>query len=451
MSLLNDQRGDILLIDDTIDNLIVLSTMLEKQGYYVRSAINGELALEAIHSAVPDLILLDINMPGMNGYQFCQQLKAGPATRDIPVIFISTMDDTSSKVRAFAVGGVDYITRPFQLAEVVARIENQLTIRRLQRQLQEANLVLEQRVAERTAELARANANLAELNTIYERFVPREFLSLLQKECINEVALGDQVNQNMAIMFVDIRSFTTLSEQMTAQESFNFINSYLSRVSPRIRDHHGFIDKYIGDGIMALFPRQPEDALRAALDILNEIALYNSHRQKSGYTAISIGIGLHTGTLVLGIIGEQERMQSTVIADTVNIAARLESLTKVYGASILISEKMLFNLERPSRYTARFLGKVRVLGKQEPVTIFEILDGHPKIVAALRLKTLRDFEQGLLHYYSEEFQEALVYFGRVVEADPDDKAAQLYSRWSQYYALHGVPPDWAGVELFVEK
>jgi two-component system sensor histidine kinase ChiS len=446
-----NHKGDVLLIDDTPENLMVLSRMLNKYGYMVRTAMNGPVGLQAVQTALPDIILLDISMPDMDGYEVCERLKADERTQDVPVIFISALDDLSDKLRAFQVGGVDYITKPFQLQEVLARLKNQLTIRRLQQQLTETNSILEQRVQERTTELAQANADLVRLNNIYERFVPREFLHLLHKEHITQVKLGDQVQQEMTIMFADIRSFTTLSEQMQPQENFNFLNSYLSRVSPCIRNNHGFIDKYIGDAIMALFPRQPEDALQAALNMLNEIVTYNKHRKNHGYIPINIGIGLHTGMLALGIIGEQERMQSTVIADTVNIAARLESLTKIYNASIIISEQMLFKLERPSRYISRFLGKVRVVGKQEPITIFEILDGHPEAVAALRVQTLSDFEKGLLHYYSEEFGEALHYFEHVLSMDPDDRAALLYSRWSRYYAAHGVPSDWSGVEMFVEK
>lgn len=155
-----DIRGNILLVDDTPDNLRLLSTMLTEQGYEVRSVINGAMALMGVQAEPPDLILLDINMPQMNGYEVCQRLKVGDRTREIPVIFISALEDVLDKVKAFAVGGVDYITKPFQVEEVLVRIENQLTICRLRKQLQEQNAQLQQQMLE-----------LQELNSLKEEFL----------------------------------------------------------------------------------------------------------------------------------------------------------------------------------------------------------------------------------------------------------------------------------------
>ena len=155
-----DIKGNILLVDDTPDNLRLLSTMLTEQGYEVRSVINGAMALMGVQAEPPDLILLDINMPQMNGYEVCQQLKAGDRSREIPVIFISALEDVLDKVKAFAVGGVDYITKPFHVEEVLARIENQLTICRLQKQLKSQNAQLQQQMLE-----------LQELNSLKEEFL----------------------------------------------------------------------------------------------------------------------------------------------------------------------------------------------------------------------------------------------------------------------------------------
>ena len=155
-----DIRGNILLVDDTPDNLRLLSTMLTEQGYEVRSVINGAMALMGVQAEPPDLILLDISMPQMNGYEVCQQLKSGDRTREIPVIFISALEDVLDKVKAFAVGGVDYITKPFHVEEVLARIENQLTICRLQKQLKSQNAQLQQQMLE-----------LQELNSLKEEFL----------------------------------------------------------------------------------------------------------------------------------------------------------------------------------------------------------------------------------------------------------------------------------------
>lgn len=300
-------------------------------------------------------------------------------------------------------------------------------------------------------ENARFYAHQIELTKAYSRFVPREILHFLNKQSIIDVQLGDQIQQDMTVLFSDIRSFTHLSEQMTPQENFNFINAYLRRVSPIIRKYNGFIDKYMGDAIMALFPSQPNDAMQAAIAMQETVVQYNIERENSGYPPISIGIGLHTGRVMLGTIGEEERMEGTVISDAVNLAARLEGLSKIYGAPIIISGDMMFNLDNPANYKFRFLDKVKVKGKEEAVSIFEILDGQPEKVAALKLQTQDNFERGLLHYHSQEFAEAGQRFQAALAINPNDMAIQLYLRRVEHFITYGVPVDWAGIEALTEK
>lgn len=425
----------ILVVDDTQHNLRLLSRMLSKKGYTVRPVTDGSNALAAVRQTPPDLILLDIHMPEMDGYEVCRRLKADEQTRDIPVIFISALDEVVDKVKAFKVGGVDYITKPFHVEEVLIRVETQLHLRRLQQKLEQANKELERKVEERTAELV-------ELNRVYEYFMPSEFLSLLDKESITEVSHGDQVQREMTVMFSDIRNFTTVSERMSPQENFNFLNSYLSRVSPVIRQYSGFIDKYIGDAILALFPKAAEDALRAAIEMRHELHVYNTHRRQSGYKEINIGTSLHRGSLMLGIIGEKERMQGTVISDVVNTASRMEKLTKLYGASIVISEQTLACIDDPSQYHFRFLDRVQVKGKRETISVFESFDGDPDDLLELKLLTKSDFEAGLERYHDGNYDEARAKFERVLEQNPDDKAAQLYLRRVTRATNAGGRPEW---------
>jgi two-component system sensor histidine kinase ChiS len=460
-----NRQKRILVVDDTPEHVKLLSRMLFKQGYEMCSTFLGSEALHVLHHFKADLILLDISLPDMSGFEVCRHLKATEATRDIPVIFISVRDEVSDKVKAFEAGGVDYITKPFRGEEVLVRVSTHLALRTAYQQLEEqknilqremnerkaaeealqrAHEELEQRVAERTTELL-------DMNRASRSFVPQEFLSLLNKESITAAKLGDQIQRTMTVMFSDIRSFTTLTEHMTPQESFNFINEYLSHVSPVIRHHHGLVDKYIGDAIMALFPEQADHALQAAIAMHAAINRYNRKQQEQGKTPIAIGIGLHTGCVMLGIIGEENRKQVTVIADAVNLASRVERLTSLYGASIIVSEHVLFNLKRPSQYQFRFLDKVKVKGKQEPVSVFEILDGIPADIQEMRLKTRTDFEKGLLYYHNEEFREACTYFQRILEVDSQDRAAQLYMQRASYFLEHGVPHFWDGVEILTEK
>ncbi len=260
------------------------------------------------------------------------------------------------------------------------------------------------------------------------RFVPKEFLAILNKENASELKLGDHVKKDMTIFFSDIRSFTSLSEGLTPEENFRFINSYLSRVVPVVTDHGGFVDKYIGDAIMALFPSEggADAAVRASIEMQKRIVEYNGHRANCGYRPLAMGIGLHTGTLMLGVVGVEDRMQSTVISDAVNLASRLESITKVFNVSLAISEETFKSLADPGAYMYRFIGKVRVKGKLEPVSVFEIFDGVDEALLDRKMKANRFFEQGMLAYYQKDFPGAMFYFRKVIEVLPEDGASAFY-------------------------
>ncbi|MFH1115586.1 MAG: response regulator [Pseudomonadota bacterium] len=445
------KKPKILIVDDTPENIQILMATLKDQ-YTIVAAINGEKALKmAAAEPRPDLLLLDIMMPGMDGFEVCIRLKSDPATRDIPVIFLSALDDTANKVKGFAAGAVDYISKPFQPEEVHVRVNTHLTMNLLKRSLADKNEELrtysehlEQRVRERTAELA-------SLNRVYERFVPREFIELLQKESILETRLGDQVSRKMTVMFADIRGWTTLLEKMTPTEAFSFINAYLRRVSPVIKTCNGFIDQFYGDGVMALFPGTPDDAVRAAVAMQAAVADYNRERESGGFDPIGIGIGLHFADLMLGIIGSEDRMQGAVVADAVNLAARIEGLNKMYGSYVSLSNETLSAMGEPDRYRHRFIDKVRVKGREDAVTVYEVFEGDPEGVAGLKEQTKSEFESGLQLYYGKRFSEASVHFSQVLEHHPTDLAARIYLKRCANYMVQGVPPDWTGVETLLEK
>jgi|GEM_PF-4849741 len=293
-------------------------------------------------------------------------------------------------------------------------------------------------------ELFEVNCNLelaldaeSELTDAAKRFVPHEFLNFLGHKSIVDVQLGDQVQQEMSIMFADIRNFATFSERMSPKENFDFLNDYLSRVGPVIRAHHGFIDKYIGDAVMALFPNTANDALQAAIALQKQVFLYNLERQRKGDGAITIGIGLHTGTLMLGTIGESERMESTVIADAVNLASRLENLTKIYGASILISENTLIGLTEAIDYHYRFLGRVQIKGKNKLVSVFEVLDSEPTRLQELKWQTKTKFEEAIVLYYQQKFNVAAQIFQEIIQMNNQDRAAKFYIKQCQQLLKSG--------------
>jgi len=263
------------------------------------------------------------------------------------------------------------------------------------------------------------------LNDAYERFVPHQFLSLLDKKSAIDIHLGDQVEKEMTILFSDIRGFTSLSEKMSPQENFNFINAYLSRMEPIIHEYHGVIDKYIGDAIMALFPNSADDAVRAAISMLKNLENYNL-TINSKQPPLKIGIGIHTGQLMLGTVGGEDRMDGTVISDAVNLASRVEGLTKTYSAALLITEYTFLQLVDPLAYHIRVVDTTTVKGKSKEVTIYEVFDADPPESVILKEKTRDDFEAGFILYYFEEFYDAQPYFEKVLQVNGNDKLAQIY-------------------------
>ena len=295
------------------------------------------------------------------------------------------------------------------------------------------------------------SGDLKRTNFAYARFVPYELILYLKKESILDVKLGNQIQREMTILFSDIRAFTELSETMSPEQNFNFLNAYLKRMNPCVQSHNGFIDKYIGDGLMALFPISPDDAIESAIEMQKEIRIYNQKRIEKNYIPIQIGIGLHTGMLMLGTIGTEDRMEGTVISDAVNLASRIEGLTKIYGASILMSIETLFSLEDADKYMYRILDRVKVKGKSKNLTVVEILDGQSETALELFKATKTQFETGVSLYLTQDFHLAVSCFKEIAEINPYDKAAQLYLKRSLYYEKNGVPFDWEGVESFEER
>jgi hemerythrin len=281
---------------------------------------------------------------------------------------------------------------------------------------------------------------LKKTTAAYSRFVPREFLNLLGIEDIRKVELGQQVERKMTILFCDIRNFTALSETMSPQENFNFLNSYLVQMEPVITAHGGFIDKYIGDAIMALFPDSPDEALRCGQAMLRQLDDYNFGRQRAGYRPIKIGIGINTGIVILGTIGGAARMDGTVIGDAVNLAARLERLTKEYRVSILISDYTLYSLDRPEEWSIRFLDRTQVRGKQGSHSVYEVFNSDSPELANAKRRTLKQFEQALAYYHVGDRATARMRLVDYAAAVPEDTAVHVYlERCNPLAENHGSP------------
>lgn len=300
-------------------------------------------------------------------------------------------------------------------------------------------------------QLQQAFIELEELKNAFARFFPPEYLKFLNKENVTHVQLGDNVSKEMAIMFSDIRAFTTRNESMTPQESFDFINAYLQRVTPAIRDHHGVVVKFLGDGIMAVFPENADDAVLGAIAQFKQIEEYNLELIKIGSSPIQVGMGLHLGYMMVGMVGEHNRMQGDAFSDNVNLTARIEGLTKFYGVALLISEEIHKRLRNPQDYQLRFLDRVVVKGRSEPIAVYEVLDVETAKIKDFKLKTLPEFEQGLEYYRQGELALAEACFQNILRVNSQDKTAQLYLDRLKYLSLEGLPKDWQGVWLFAEK
>ncbi|NNM53289.1 MAG: hypothetical protein HKM05_01020 [Spirochaetales bacterium] len=287
---------------------------------------------------------------------------------------------------------------------------------------------------------------LAKSNASFERFVPKDFLTSLGKANINEIQLGQQAQLHMAVLFADIRRFSTLAESMSPENTFLFLNSYYGRVGPIVRQNGGFIDKYIGDGFMALFQQEPQSCLQAAVDLQSTLEVYNHDRASVGYLPVKVGCGIHSGPLILGTIGEDRRMDTTVISDVVNLASRLESLTKVLGEGTMVSLQFLESLKDESQYHWRYAGVVRMYGKKQPIEVVHIWDGLSEEKCVLYQTTKNLFEDGLSLYRSGEITRAESAFKEIVAVHPADVGAQYYLQRCSTLKDKDLPPGWDGVE-----
>lgn len=229
------------------------------------------------------------------------------------------------------------------------------------------------------------------LSNTFQKFVPKQFVEHFAKHGNTELGLGTADEDNVAILFCDIRGFTSFSERMSPQELMKFLNSYFLRMNAPIHTNHGFIDKFIGDAIMALFDRpqgtdqdKAQDAIKAAIGLQTALVLYNSHRAKCGYSPINIGIGIHFGHVILGTVGSDDRMDTTVIGDSVNIAERLESLAPLYQVDIIVSRKLIETAlddaaepQDQTKFNYRIIDWVRVRGRNKPIELVEVIAHLP--------------------------------------------------------------------------
>ena len=417
------RRGEgpsVLVVDDDPVNLRVLQQYLAASGYDVVAAPSGAEALEALDRR-PDvaMVLLDVMMPRLDGYDTCRRIRAKRNASELPVVLLTAKNRVSDLELGLQAGANDYLVKPFSRQELLARMKSHLSLSRM--------------------------------GIASGRFVPQAVLKFLQRESIAELRLGDRVPLSLTVMFSDIRMYTTRLEGMTPEESFDFLGSYYERVGPIIEENGGIVNQFLGDGIMALFPGPPDDAVRAAIGMQHEIRRINAEGEGRGLSPISSGIGLHTGGVVLGIIGDKYRFSENVVSDTVNVASRVEGLTKTYGVRIAASGDTLSALRQSDAVLHRFLDVVRLKGRKNPTLVYDLFGGDDEPERIRKTRTREPFEQALAAYRGERFQEASQLFSSVLAENAKDTAAELLRARCDHYATHGVPLGWAGVEEMQSK
>ncbi len=344
----NVSPGRLLVVDDNKVNRLLLGRSLEQQGHRVAFAENGRQALDMLHKNEFDLVLLDIQMPEIDGYQVLEKIAGDLALRDLPVIITSALEELDSVVRCIEMGAEDYLIKPVNAVLLRARIGAGLEKKRLRDQQRE----------------------------LIRRFATAEVAQDLEE---SGFALGGRFVEASA-MFSDIRGFTTLAESQSPSDTIELLNTYYTLMFEAISGQGGVVNQMVGDGLMAIFgaplplPNHGEQAVRAALEMIELIDLFNLDQAAAGRPAIRIGIGIASGQVIAGYTGTQRRATYTCVGDTVNLAARLEAHTKIAGRSILIDECTCQSLSEAIQ--VENLGPAQIKGKAQEVMIYAVPVGQ---------------------------------------------------------------------------
>lgn len=269
--------------------------------------------------------------------------------------------------------------------------------------------------------------SLKQINEAISRFVPKQFIEILNKKDISEIKLGDCVQKNLSILFVDIVRFTSASEKMTPRESFEYINVFLANVSPAISQHGGFIDKYLGDGFMAIFLTPPENVIQCGINILETIEKMKSSNLTEKSPA-HIGIGLNSGDALLGMVGSLDRMDGTVISSAVNIAARMEELTRVYQVDFLVSEYTYSKLTSPDQFAIRLIDRVQLRGMKHFIKVYEVFDANDQALKNFKLQTRKKFTEAVEAYLVGDQALAKIIFNSIYDVRFNDNVLNFYLR-----------------------
>jgi CheY-like chemotaxis protein/signal transduction histidine kinase len=337
----NQSAPIILVVDDEITNMMVMENFLRGQNYTIQKATNGHDALTMIHEKKPDIVLLDVMMPGISGYETCTRIREVYPANELPVILLTAKNRIQDMVTGFSVGANDFISKPFHKLELGARLDIHLRI--------------------------------AQLSKSYARFVPKDFLKLMGKPQILELEFGDYHRESMTVMFLYIRNYASLNKNLPPDDSLHFLNTYLAMILPLIHQHSGVIEKYQGDGILAVFPGDGTEALKAALAIAQAVPQldHTTILDRIGDERLQVGLGLHRGDVILGTVGHEARMSGTVISDAVYLATKIGEVTRKERASIFFSESLILAAHE-LRLSLEDLGLKRLGGGKKAIKLYSL-------------------------------------------------------------------------------
>lgn len=342
----------LLIVDDVPRNIQIVCNILQEDEYDIYFANDGQSALDKVSENEFDLILLDIMMPGIDGFEVCNSIKSNSKTKEIPIIFLTAKTDTESIIKGFELGAVDYVTKPFNSAELLARVKTHLILKKTNEELKKE--IEERRKAEKRLHLANEeliemakelnewnkkltsiNFKNDELQKHFRQYTPRATWSHILKT-YEQHSLRDTLSEiDVTMLFGDISKFTKFAEKFPAIEVLESINEIFQIVTSSVYKNDGDIDKFIGDAFFAVFD-DPLKALKSAWEISKKIDLLNDDRMMSGKTPLYLRFGVNTGKVVRGDIGGSYRRDNTLIGDAVNLAQRLESSS--FPGQILISK-----------------------------------------------------------------------------------------------------------------
>jgi class 3 adenylate cyclase len=343
----------VLVADDNAGSRQLAKDILASIGLDVLLTQDGPSTLASAQLHLPDLLVLDIDMPGMNGFDVCALLKANAQTAHIPVLMLTAQSDVDQRVRGLEAGADDYLSKPYSPRELIARVETRLR-------------------AKFESDEMRQMQHL--IRSTFERFVHPSVVEQLLHDP-TQVKLGGKL-QEVTVMFADMEGFTSMSEHVDPEQVLTLINRYHDLIVGLIQQHSGMIDKFLGDGLMALFntPLPLADHTRHAVESALAIraVLAEFHAELDPQQRMGINFGIHTGLAVVGNVGATQIMDYTAVGDTVNVAARLQGLAR--GSQILVSAAVYQQVE--PWVTARAMGQVQVKNRQEAVMTYEILGLH---------------------------------------------------------------------------